>query len=205
VVRNALLLFLLAALGTAAFPAAEDLDFQPIITKTTYCSERGGLLTLRLALELRSQTATTVPYIFSQFALASGYELFRDETAVRLNKRELRSKVRLKEVLDAQKLNPVAPDPKLFRIVPAGEIAKWYTQVEIPVLSNNGDARSLLGTDRYLRVRLNPWPAARKPGERLRKAWHSQGELWLTEFVSLPVKIHIEKAPKPIRCWMQID
>jgi hypothetical protein len=203
-VRCCRLTILVAAWGGLAL-AATDLSFQPIIKEATYCRERKGSLDLRLHLELQSQTPTGVTLLLPLFAEVSGYEIYRDEYAVRLHQIESGSTIHLNDVLGAKKLSPVAPDPRLFRVIPAGERASWYAVVEIPVMTKGRDAHSLLGKDRYLRVRMNPWPAARKPGERLRETWRPHGLLWITEFVSLPLKIHINQEPKAGACRTNVD
>jgi hypothetical protein len=146
-VRSRSLLVVVAVFGSVAFPAANDLSFQPIITGTKYCGEPGGSISLRLQLELRSQTPATVPLVLPIFAKVSAYELFHDETAVRLNHVESRGRFHIDEVLDAKKLNSAGPDPTLFRTVPIGEIAAWWAMVEIPVVSKSRDAPSLLGAE----------------------------------------------------------
>jgi hypothetical protein len=70
-VRSRLWLVAFAALRSVAFPAANDLNFQPIITGTKYCGEPGGPVRLRLQLELRSQAATAVPLVLPLFAKVS--------------------------------------------------------------------------------------------------------------------------------------
>ena len=197
--------FLIAAWEMLALPAATDLRFQPIIKDSTYCQEPKGALKLRLHLELRSQTSTGVPLLLPLFAQVTGYELYRDESAVRLHQVESTCRVHLNEILDATKLSSVAPDPSLFRKIPAGETALWHAFVQLPVMTRSQDVRSLLGKDRYLCIRINPWPAARKRGEQLRKAWMPHGALWTTEFVSLPLKIHIEQQPKVSACQVRVD
>jgi hypothetical protein len=192
--------------GTSfSLSAASDLVFEPIIGKTEYCRDSAGSITLRLQLELRSQTVTEVPLLIPLFAQMSGYEIFRDEVAVQLNRVESGSSLHLEKALDATKLSPREPDPRLFRIVRIGETASWHASLMIPVMATRPNGVSLLGTNRYLRVRMNPWPADRKTGESLRRLWQSHGLLWMTEVVSSPVRIHIEQEPKASACWMRVD
>ena len=184
--------------------AASDPLLEPIIQKAEYCQGKAGSITLRLQFELRSRSATQTPLILPLFAQVSGYELFRDEAAVRRNRVES-SSFHLEVARDAAKLKSSTPDPKFFRTVPAGETASWDGLVEIPVAPTRRNKPSLLGTDRYLRVHMNPWPAPRQQGKMLSELWRSQGVLWTAEVISLPIRIHIEREPKASACWMQID
>ncbi len=210
--RRALLLLLIAvacfplAILAGSNPATEpDLVFEPIIRKAQYCGGKPGVITLRMLVELRSDQASQVPLVLPLFSQVSGYNLFRDEAAAKANRPESAASYRLKDVLDASKLTTVKPDPKLFRLVQAGQTASFYGLVEIPVVPMNRKTPPLFGMDRYLRIRIKPWPAARKESGRLRRLWRSQGLLWTREVVSAPIKIHFEQAPKPEACWMQID
>jgi hypothetical protein len=201
--ETAILFTLLSSGVRFGFSTVPDLTFEAIITKTKYCQAGAGPIMLDLIFQLRSRTATPIPLVLPLFAQVSGYELFRDEAAARLNSAESKYSFHLQNVLDASKLDPSEPNPKLFRTLVAGQTAVWYGRVSIPI-SRARNTASLLGEDRYLRLHINPWPAKRRTGEKLRDLWQSRGLLWITEVVSLPIQIHIEREPEPSACWMQI-
>ena len=134
------------------------------------------------------------------FSVLSGYELFNGEAGFDLNRKEQSFSLHRDDVLDATKLDPSKPDPKLFWTLRPGETASAYEELWIPAEPAKGVGSSLLGKDHFLRVRMNPWPAERKIGEKLQRPWQSYGLLWLNEVQSLPVKLHVEHGPRTDGC-----
>lgn len=191
--------------ATTGISTTPDLVFEVIIEEARYCQAGAGGITLDLRFELRSQSATPIPLVLPLFAQGSGYELFRNKAAAKLRKAESSRSFKSPSVVNVAKFNSPEPDARLFRIVPVGQTASFYGKVSIPVVPKRHNTASLLGEDRYLRLRVYPWSATRKEGERLQTLWQSSGWLWTTEVVSLPIEIHIERDPKLGLCWMQID
>src|ERR1035441_4251119 len=103
------------------------------------------------------------------FSVLSGYELFNGEAGFDLNRKEQSFSLHRDDVLDATKLDPSKPDPKLFWTLRPGETASAYEELWIPAEFAKGVGSSLLGKDHFLRVRMNPWPAERKIGEKLQR------------------------------------
>jgi hypothetical protein len=200
-------LVLLAAMnqsGAALGPTA-DLGLEPVISEAKYCGKAGGEITLYLRFILHFQNNTQTPIILPMFAVLSGYELFSDEAALKLNRSESSVSIRRNLVLDAAKLDSSTPDPKLFRTLQPGDIWSAYESLSIVLQPAHGDGLSLLGKDRYLRLRMNPWPAERKTGEKLRTLWQRYGVLRMTEVPSLPLKLHVEDRPRAGACPVYVD
>ena len=180
----------------AASGASVGLMLEPVISGAKYCQETGGTIALRLRFILHYQNTTQTAIVLPMFAFLSRYELFSDEAALKLNRSESSMSFHRDNVLDAAKLDFSTPDPKLFRILRPGETASSYGLLSIVVQPVHGDGPSLLGRDHYLRVHMNPWPAERKTGEKLRTLWQRYGVLWMAEVASLPLKLHVEDRPR---------
>jgi hypothetical protein len=169
------LLLIAISRSVAASSGSVDITLEPVISEAKYCREGQGDVALNMRFILRYRNTSQTTIVLSAFSVLSGYELFSDETALKLNRREFSLSLHRNDVLDARKLDPSTKDPKLFWIIGPGEIASAYQSVSIPVLPAQGDRPSLLGQDRYLRVRMNPWPAERKTGDKLRTLWERNG------------------------------
>ena len=188
-----------------AVSGAADLVLEPVISEAEYCREAGGEIALHLRFILHYQNATQTPIVLPMFDLLTRYELFSDDAALKLNRPNADISFHRDHALDATKLDASTPDPKLFRILRPGEIASSYGSLSIVVQPVHADLPSLLGKDYYLRVHMNPWPAERKTGEKLRTLWQRFGVLRMAEIPSLPLNLHVEHRPRPDVCRLSID
>ena len=194
-------LFLLAMSQSEGTSGAVDgLTVERVISGATYCQATDGHVALRLRLILHYQNTSESNIVLPMFSVPSGYEIFKGEGAFDLNRKEQGVSLHEKDVLDATKIDLLKPDPKLFWILRPGEQASTYDQLWIPVEPAQGGGTSLVGKDHYLRVRINPWPAKRKAGEKLRTLWQSYGLLWLNKIQSQPLKLHVEHSPRVDGC-----
>jgi hypothetical protein len=197
-------LMAMSQFGTASVPVA-GLTVEPVISGATYCQVTDGHITLRLRFILRYQNTQGSNIVLLMFSVPSGYELFKGEAAFDLNRKEQSFSLHKDDALDATKLDPSKPDPKLFWTLRPGETASAYEELWIPLEAAKGVDSSLLGKDHYLRVRMNPWPAERTAGEKLRTVWQSYGLLWLNEVQSQPLKLHVEHGPRADACRSYVD
>lgn len=166
---------------------------------------------------LHYQNTSRSTIVFPIFSVLCGYELFKGEAAFDLNQKERSISLHRDNVLDATQLSK--PDAKLFWILRSGETAQTYAELRIPLeFASRGGPSSVrldhftsrvgpfsLGGDHFIRVRMNPWPADRNVGEKLRELWKSYGVLWLNEVESLPLKLHVERWPHIDDCRSDID
>jgi hypothetical protein len=185
--------------------AVAGLTAEPVIRGATYCQVTDGHISLRLRFILHYRNTSESNIVLPMFSVSSGYELFKGEGPFDLNRKEQSSSLRRDDVLDATKLDPSKPDPKLFWILRPGETASAYDELWIPVEPAKESGSTLLGKDYYLRVRMNTWPAKRTAGEKLRRLWQSYGLLWLNEVQSQPLKLHIDHNPRADSCRSYVD
>jgi hypothetical protein len=200
------ILFLMAmSQSGAASSGVAGLTAEPVISGATYCQVSDGHITLRLRFILHYRNASESNIVLPMFSVPSGYELFKGEAAFDLNRKERSFSIHRDDVLDATRLDPSKPDPKLFWTLRPGETASALEELWIPVEPAEGVGSSLRGKDFYLRVRMNPWPAKRTTGEKLKKLWQSHGLLWTNEVESQPLKLHLEQNPRPDGCRSYVD
>jgi len=199
------ILLLMAMSQSGAAPVAvAGLTVEPVISGATYCQVTDGHVALRLRFILHYQNTSESNIVLPMFSVPSGYDLFKDKSAFE-DQKEQSLPIHRDDVLDAAKLDPSKPDPKLFRILRPGETASAYEVLWIPVEPPKEVGSSLLGKDHYLRVRMNPWPAERTVGEKLRELWQPYGLLWLNEVQSQPLKLHVEHRPRADSCRPYVD
>jgi hypothetical protein len=200
------ILFLMAMSQSGASSVAlAGLTVDPVISEATYCQVTGGHISLRLRFILHYQNTSKSTIVLPMFSVPSGYELFRGEAEFDLDRKERSLTLHRRDVLDAAKLDLSKPDPKLFWTLRPGEAVSAYQELWIDVEPTKEFGTSLLGNDHYLRVRMNPWPAKRTVGEKLRKLWQSHGLLWLDEVESQPLKFHVPHSPRVDGCRSYVD
>jgi len=199
------ILLMMAMIQSGTSAAVAGLTVEPVISGATYCQATDGHIVLRLRFILHYQNTQGSNIVLPMFAVPSGYELFKGEAALDLNRKEQSFSLHRNSVLDATELDPSRPDPKLFWTLRPGEAASAYEELWIPVEPGKGSGSSLLGKDHYLWVRMNPWPVERTAGEKLRKLWQSYGLLWLNEVQSQPLKLHVEHSPRAGACRSYVD
>jgi hypothetical protein len=183
----------------------DGLTLEPLVSEAKYCREPEGGTTLRLKMVLHYQNNSLGPIVLPMFTVLSGYELFSDEEALKLDRKESSVSLRSKKVLDAMKIDSAGPDQRLFWILRPGESASSYASVSIVVQPAHGSRGQLLGKDRYVRLRMNPWPADQRTGEKLRNIWQREGVLWMREVLSLPLKVHVDYQPRADSCPGKVD
>jgi len=202
----ALLMFLVQpATGQTIATESPNVVVEPVVSQDKYCRESNGDISLRLEFILHFKNTTQNAIVLPLFARLSRYELFSDDAALSQGRKVADVSFRNEDVLDAQKLDQVRPDPKLFRILKAGETGSLYTSVSIVVLPARAAESPLLGRDHYLKLHLNPWPAERSAGKTLAQAWQRYGNLFLTDIPSLPFKFHVHRQPISEACTIRVD
>jgi hypothetical protein len=198
-VLSVLLLIAMSQSGMAS-GAATGVKLEPVISGARYCQTSDGHIVLRLRFILHYQNTSESTIVVPMFSVPFGYELFKGDAAFDPNRKERSFSLHRDDVLDATKLDPSKPDAKLFWTLRPGETASAYQGLWIPV-----EPARRVGRDHFLRVRMNPWPAERTTGEKLRGLWKSYGLLWLNEIESVPLKFHVEHGPRTDGCRSYVD
>jgi hypothetical protein len=193
------------AAGQTIATKSPDLVAEPVVSQAKYCRESSGDISLRLSFIVHFKNTTQSAVVLPLFTRLSRYELFSDEAALIQGRNDADVRYRTEDVLDAQKLDQAGPDPKLFRILNAGETASMYTSLFVAVLPARTAKSPLLGRDFYLKLYMNPWPTKRSAGERLARVWQQYGNLVLTDIPSLPFKFHVEHQPNSEVCPIRVD
>ena len=202
----AFLMFLVQpATGQSIATDSPGLVAEPVVTEAKYCREFSGDISLRLQFILHFQNTAQSALVLPLFARLSRYELYSDDAALPRGRAEADVRFSAGNVLDANKLDQARPDPMLFRILNAGETTSLYTSVAMIVLPARTARSPLLGSDRYLKLYLNPWPADPGAGRTLYRAWQPYGNLLLAEIPSLPFKFHIQHQPRAEACPIRVD
>jgi hypothetical protein len=169
-----------------------------------YCIGPKGGIELSLTTEFTYRNVGAGRVALLIFRKLSGVSFFLDDAHFRADEPALRLKLRLKDFVRTQLLDPSKPRPGYFQVVPPGADAGLKCEIRIPPGIPGSDLSTLFGKSILVQFNIDNWPG-HKHIEAWRPIWQPLGTLWAGEDTTPPVILELDGNPKPTRCYPRVD